>query len=316
MDDVKTDPARKGLALSRDFYRNVLGPALNARFPALAARTAVGLVGNGSECFGYDDALSRDHDWGASVYLWLCDGDTGSADALDRLQQALLQAHPAYPPRVQSRYGAAVGAVGTHDFYLRLTGFPEGPQTLQEWRLVPEELLALATNGEVFSDPVGCFTAIRTHLLQDLPEDLRLRRILSSCMSLAQTGQYNLPRYLSRGLAAEEQLLAARFAQETVHLTFLLNRRYMPYYKWSMRALSDLPLLGGEVRARLGAFLLLSPGGARLPAAEALCRLFAETLRREGLSTDKSDFLADHGPQIARRIQDPTLRALPLQATL
>jgi hypothetical protein len=54
----------KGLELSRQYFTDVAEPLLKRDFPALYPRLAAGLAGNGSECFGYDDEISRDHDWG------------------------------------------------------------------------------------------------------------------------------------------------------------------------------------------------------------------------------------------------------------
>ena len=60
-----------GLALSRSFYETIGKPALEQQFPALMSRMAIGLAGEGSECLGFDDELSRDHDWGPAFCIWL-----------------------------------------------------------------------------------------------------------------------------------------------------------------------------------------------------------------------------------------------------
>lgn len=40
---------------------------------------------------------------------------------------------------------------------------------------MPEAFLATATNGQVFADPQGHFTAIREKLLRFYPEDVRIK---------------------------------------------------------------------------------------------------------------------------------------------
>ena len=61
----------KGLELSRLYYEQIDRPALEEHFPELLPQMAMGLAGEGSECFGFDDELSRDHDWGAGFCVWL-----------------------------------------------------------------------------------------------------------------------------------------------------------------------------------------------------------------------------------------------------
>ena len=61
-----------GLGLARRFFQASL-PALNEHIPDIMACSAAGLVGEGSECLGFDDAISRDHDWGAAFCLWIPD---------------------------------------------------------------------------------------------------------------------------------------------------------------------------------------------------------------------------------------------------
>lgn len=51
----------KGLELSRLCYEQIGRPAMEDRFPNLLPQMVFRLAGEGSECFGFDDELPRDH---------------------------------------------------------------------------------------------------------------------------------------------------------------------------------------------------------------------------------------------------------------
>ena len=70
----------KGLELSRAYYEAWGAPMIREKFPEYEDRIAVGLVGPGSECFGYDDAISMDHDFEAGFCLWLTKEDEEIVD--------------------------------------------------------------------------------------------------------------------------------------------------------------------------------------------------------------------------------------------
>ena len=111
-------------------------------------------------------------------------------------------------------------------------------------------------------------------------------------------------------------LTAAEFSRQALSLTFLLNRRYMPFYKWAFRAAADLPLLGEDARTALDGLARLrwddiSPQAAA-DAVETLCVRFASTLRAEGLSDVGGDWLLTHAEAVQRTIVTPELRAMPL----
>ncbi len=53
----------QGLELTRLFFEECGRPMLEEQFPDLLPFLAAGLFGSGSECFGYDDEISRDHDF-------------------------------------------------------------------------------------------------------------------------------------------------------------------------------------------------------------------------------------------------------------
>jgi len=307
-----------GLELSRDYFLNVAQPELRRVFPDLYSRLAVGLVGNGSECFGYDDELSHDHDWGVDFFIWTVDRDGDSVSELQDWKVEFFNKHPPVFQRSRSEYGAHVGVMTCTGFYHSLIGVASGPQTLNEWMRAPEENFAMAVNGEVFVDNAGEFLKTRCALLDYYPEDLRRKKIASKCMALAQTGQYNHERTAKRQDWVTLRTVISRFTDSAIALVFLLNKVYKPYYKWAFRALKDLPVLGGEVSQLL---LLIAENSAfdnesfseRQRYISKLCDLFISELRKQNLSDSGDWFLASHGEEVQSRIENNSLRSLPAQ---
>ena len=63
----------KGLELSERFYFEYGAPMLHNEFPELEEIVAVGLCGSGSECFGFDDEISKDHDFDPGFCIFIPD---------------------------------------------------------------------------------------------------------------------------------------------------------------------------------------------------------------------------------------------------
>ena len=304
------------LALSRAFFEETALPMLRAEFPS--ERCAAGLVGNGSECFGYDDEISRDHDWGVDFFLWVPEEDRGMIPALSEFKRRVLRLVPGEYARSLSAYGAEPGVMTVGDFYKSLIGCPRAPEKLGEWLAVPEENLAMAVNGEVFRDPAGEFSAVRRELERHYPDDILLKRMSVCCMEMAQTGQYNFRRCALRGDVPALREVTARFSRAAAHLCFLLARRYMPYYKWAFRALAELPEPGPSAAALL-IDIASEPGldGAafarQTERIEAVCSMLGAELKRRGLSDAEGDFFVAHGEALRARISLAALRDLPAQ---
>ena len=55
----------KGIELAERFYLEYGAPMIREKFSEIESALAVGIAGSGSECFGYDDETSRDHDFEA-----------------------------------------------------------------------------------------------------------------------------------------------------------------------------------------------------------------------------------------------------------
>lgn len=64
---------------------------IREQFPAYEKRIAVGMIGPGSDCYGFDDVLSEDHDFGPAFCMWLTPEDY---DAIGEKLQAAYEALP------------------------------------------------------------------------------------------------------------------------------------------------------------------------------------------------------------------------------
>ena len=301
----------KGLEISRSHWESVVAPAIADRFPTLLPRVAAGLAGEGSECFGFDDELSRDHDFDPSPCLWLSAADFAGHGAS---VAALVESLPP-PGRASLVTTEGAGRRGVHEtgaFFRRFLGLPRAPRTVDEWRAMPESGLAAATNGEVFGDPSGEFSAVRAGLLAFYPEELRLAKLARRLHAAGQSGQYNWSRCLRRGEAVAAALAAAGFVDAALAVAFLLARRFRPFPKWAHRALGQLPPPAPRLHALLAELVATSPAApARgLDLAEEISALLAASLRADGLSSTPSDFLVAHAREVAGRVDDPLLRRL------
>lgn len=297
----------QGLALSERYFHGCAFPQLARCCPDLLDRMAAGLVGEGSECFGYDDLLSRDHDWGPAFCLWLPDQEL--EEQRPRLREVLAGLPPVFeglPVRIGDMVaGPRVGALAVGAFYRRFTGLERPPATLEEWLAIPEHALAACTNGQVFHDPLGAFSRFRAVMLDYYPEPVRLRKLEARCELAAQSGQYNLPRSLARRDGVAALLAEAEFVRQAALAAHLLGRRYGPFYKWMHRSLLDLAAPGPELHELLGRIAeeRNAPSGERVARVEEACGLLAGELRRQGLTATKDGFLLAHARELRRHVE-------------
>ena len=308
----------KALDLSEQYFTEIAFPAMQIEFPELVSRMATGLVGNGSECFGYDDEISRDHDWGVDFFIWLSENNREMIPRMAAFKNRLFEETPPEFKRERSEYGAKIGVMTTDLFYKQLIGFSEGPDGIKQWRMVPEENLAMAVNGRVFYDGDGRFTKIRETLLQHYPEDLRRKKMAARCMAIAQTGQYNFIRMSRRYDWVTVQAVLTRFCDSAIGLVFLLNRTFRPFYKWAHRKLKELPILGDRIGALIYNLSLVqgfSPGPVqkRHEIIKTICEELASELRRQGLTRTDDWFFTSHAEELQKSIRDDFLSSLPTQ---
>ncbi len=302
-----------GLELCRGYFEEFGRPLLE-QFSDCAHLIAAGLTGSGSECCGYDDEISQDHDFEPGFCLFL-----PGEDVIDRKTAFQLErAYAKLPKEFQGFRRASLSPVGGSrhgviamaDFFRDKVGSPDGILTVRQWLTTPEYTLLEATNGEVWHDPSGTFTAIREGLAY-LPEDIRRKKLAGNLLLMAQSGQYNYARCLAHGETAAAQLAVIEFCRATVAAIFLLNKAYLPYYKWQFRALRGLPRLG-ELSDALEV-LLTTPNDAstaegKRDAMENIAVMVIDELMNDQLTEAVCGDLEKHAYSVNDHITDGQLR--------
>lgn len=306
----------KGLELARLYYDSCAKEMLETCFPEVLPFLAIGLAGSGSECYGYDDENSRDHDFEPAFCIFLPGEDVVDRQTAFRLERAYAKLPKEFMGLHRSPVdpvgGSRHGVIRMADFFSQKTGSPDGELTLRQWLELPEYGLLEATNGAVFADPYGRFTAIREKL-RYFPEDIRRKKLAGHLLLMGQAGQYNYSRCMARGETAAAQLAVFEFVQSALHVIYLLNRTYMPYYKWSFRGVSTLSRLGDLAQ---DLEYLISTGNTPAQAQkkqetiEAVCAAVAEVLRTDGLTDLQNTELEQQAYGVNNTIADHNVRNL------
>ncbi len=232
---------------NRWFYDNCVAEMIRRRFPEYEDRIAVGIVGEGSDCFGYDDELSRDHDFGTGVCLWVTDEDMERFGYLLSIayNELVDSAERAY---MTDRLRERRGVMTIRRFYSNILNIEadaeSGSLTEDEWFRLDHSCLKTATNGEVFRDDLGVFSAFRRYLQGYYPERVWRARIAEQLHEYSSALQVNYARCMTRGDSVAAELCRARGVSSAMELFFLLKREYPPYYKWTYRALTGLDAEG------------------------------------------------------------------------
>ena len=304
----------KGLELSRKYYEEFGKPMLKEQFPEIEHLIAVGLVGSGSDCYGYDDDISHDHDFEPGFCLFLPDESIINEKTFFNLERAYSKLPKEFYGYKRSLVkpvgGSRNGVFRTKDFYNKKIGSPDGELTYEQWFSLPDYALAEATNGEIFEDNFGEFTEIRNKLLS-MPHDIFLKKLAGNLLIMAQSGQYNYPRILNRGETASAQLALFEFTNSAMKVYFLLNEKYMPYYKWQFRALRDLP--NGEFMADSLEFLIstdnsIENANIKNEIINSVAEEIIDILKRKGITKATCNDLEKHAYSVNDFIKNGDLR--------
>lgn len=313
----------KGLDLCREYYETYGKPMLHTEFAEYEEKIAVGLCGEGSDCFGWDDAFSRDHDWGPGFCIWL--SDEVYAAIGERLKQAYEELPKEFKgyervdsPRIKERRGVQTIA----GFYERLLGKGNVKNLTGDiseadvnWAAIPDEALAAAVNGEVFADGEGSFSAIRTLLQKGFPQRITYLKIAEACAKFSRGAQYNFGRMKGRGDEVAAALSLAEGIKSGMKLLYYLEGEYPPHDKWLYRGICEksgndraaallhdivgVPYIGDS---KQGSFAREQELTAHKEALiEELAGLLADRLYEKDLVGDRETYLDAHTPELLQK---------------
>jgi hypothetical protein len=223
-----------GQELSRRLYRHEVRPLLDARFPGVPHAAA--LLGRGSEVLGYDDEMSRDHDWRPRVLVFLRDSDHDrlGGDVDEVLRRELPAAPAGRPPDcpVLTVRGYVRDSLGVD---------VDDALEVRDWLTFPEHELLMFTSGVVHHDDVG-LQAVRDRFGY-YPNDVWLYLMAAAWWRVGPEANL-LGRAGYVGDELGSALIGAGLVHDLMLVCFLQEREYAPYSKWFATAFSRLPGAG------------------------------------------------------------------------
>lgn len=303
----------RGIDISREYYLQYGRAMIEEQFPEVAERIAVGLAGEGSECMGFDDEISRDHDFDAGFCLWITKEDEEKFGfrlerAYAKLPKEFMGLKRGYLSPVG---GNRRGVITIEDFYTRFLGAPTAPDTAERLLYTPSCSLANACNGQVFRDDLGVFSSVRNELLKGYPEDIRRKKLSAHTILMAQSGQYNYERCLSRNEQGAAQLAVFEFVKHAISAIYLLNNKYEPFYKWAYRGMCGLSVLchlGDSLQALTELDNTKENADTKLAVIEDIAMLLIGEFQNQGLTEAVCSDLEKHAFSIQDGIRDNNLR--------
>jgi len=245
-----------GLQLSEMFYQEVVKLILEKEFPNLTY--SAGLLGGGSEVFGYDTPQSMDHDWGPRLLLFV--NDTDLDNSKDQIAKVLSEKLPYEFHGISTNYkihdqsGAKVlenittGPINHRveiysiDSFLQSnlrTKFSVTPTAI-DWLTFPEQRLISVSSGKVFFDGLSKLSEMRQKYSY-YPNDVWLYLLSSQWMKISQEEPF-VGRCADVGDELGSQIIAARIVRYLMKLGFLMEKKYAPYLKWFGSAFSKLEI--------------------------------------------------------------------------
>ena len=289
----------KGLELCRKYFEAFGKPVLKNNFSDILDNIACGMAGDGSECLGYDDDISEDHDFGPGFCIFINDNVSEEDENRLRKMYELLPKSFMGKERLETIEGRGrVGVIRVKNFLKKATGFDHIPKGWAEWQYTVDENLITFINGEIFMDNSGFMGNLRKHIKKDQPSFVHLRKLAMQLELMAKHGQYSFERALKRSDKTGAFIAKSEFLKATMRAVNIIHGKYAPYAKWLRRSLDDIKD-AGEIGKLIDKLSASSVSEKDIPVIEKICEIVREGLKSRGLAFSDETYLKVQAMEIA-----------------
>lgn len=250
-------PFIPGKELSRRLHEEVIQAIMAAHYPGLAY--SAGRWGHGSEVLDFDTPMSRDHDWGPRLQIFLDDSNLHLKQPIwDTFAHQLPKSFYGYSthwgqenpndPGVRHREDIQEGPV---DHRIEITSLNEylgwylpvdvmGEISAQDWLVLPSQKLRSIVCGGTFHDGLNILLPMQDKL-RWYPETIWYYLLASGFKRIGQE-EHLMGRagYVSDEIGSAQ--LGAHLTRTIILMAFWMEKQYAPYHKWLGTGLKQLQI--------------------------------------------------------------------------
>jgi hypothetical protein len=247
---------------------------------------AVGRLGSGSDVLGFDDAMSRDHDWGCRLTLLVDEPDRDAVPQITRLlERGLPESYRGYPVRFpltwDSELAHKVEVATVAGFAVSRLGVdPARELSVLDWLVLTGQSVLEVIAGPVFADRTSELAQVRT-VLRWYPPDIE-RYVLAAGWQRLTQEMPMVGRTADSGDELGSRLLGARLAGDLMWLAFAVSRRWPPYPKWRGTAFQALDV-AADLAGPLAAATTAQGWHGRESGLAQVCEVLLSAQRARGL---------------------------------
>lgn len=293
---------------AKEYYLTYGKPMIEEKFAEYIDEIAIGVVGSGSEMYGFEDEFSEDHDYSLGFMMFLTN-DTYEKIGFKLLREYLSLPHKEISTKNSntSRYMSnKFGVFEISEFYMSKIG-TYGDLSLNDFLNIPTFYFAEATSGEVFVDNLGEFTKYRNYL-QNIPRDVFFQKLGRYLVLSGQAGQYNYNRQIKRENGLSSKLCLNEYINQTLSLLYVINNRFELFYKWKVDGLNGIEILPNVLKKVKN---LLNYDYSREKVTQVIEDNSTEIIKyliENNFSTKDSLNLEDHAFMVHNKIEDRTFK--------